>query len=404
MKWPSLFLIPISFLVFFSECSIKEKKQLFDKELHNSTLALVINKSDIRSVKASEIFDNISYIKLEKSGNTILSSIDKCVATEQYLFILDKEKTKTLFVYDWNGNLISEIYKEGKGPGEYLFPQDFNVNADGTVIEILDSQGKLLSFGMNGNYIKSIDVEFNVANFHKIDDAVNYLFFTPKSSNTNFGDNLACRFIRYSINDKNVHCLIDTIPNNKPYFDERVIFAHYEDEIIFSETFNDTIYMYKKDILTRHMILDFGDIKFPESFFDKSHENGYELLMAFNKTKGAFHTPMLLMNDQIIYTAFRYNSKVNLFYFRETKRLELAEHLLNDLDMGVSDMPIVSLYENEVIATVEAYKMIEQLETIKSKIDISKIKPQKLLEFIKFTEELDMTDPPILVILHLKNP
>lgn len=399
----NVFLFSIT-MFFFIECSKKDHKESHISTSHDKSLILKINYDEIKPIKASRIFSEIKYLKLSKPNNNLLAFIDKIIIQGGKIFILDQEMSKTVFIYDLEGNFINSINKRGNGSGEYRFPSDFQVGKKSNIVEILDTRARILSYTIDGNFVETLKLKFNTFKFIKTKNEDSYLFYTPESSNVRYGINLSCKLIRYSKSDNLKTCLLDTVHNSLPFFEERNIFAADEQgNIIFSHTFNDTIYMYRNDTLFKYLIFDFGHKKFPEDFFKRKFSNALERIKAFSKTEGAYHEPNLFMNNNLLYTKFRYTKYNEVFFFRKSKDLLVTNQIINDIDLGLSEFTFIGFSNNKLIASIEAYRIIDRYKIIMNNDKLKNLKNDKLDKFKKFAKNLSINDPPVLMFCKLKD-
>ncbi len=101
--------------------------------------------------------DSLSYVFLETNDSCLIGHIDKVVIYNNRFYILDKEKSKTLFIFDSLGKLVKKINREGKGPGEYSTPDDFVIDKEEKTVEIYNrALKKILKFNMMGNSCRSL--------------------------------------------------------------------------------------------------------------------------------------------------------------------------------------------------------------------------------------------------------
>lgn len=100
-------------------------------------------------------FDNIeSYdvIKLEAVEEATIGTIDKVVFYDGNLYVLDK-KRRRIVIFDNQGTYVSKIDRVGRGPGEYLQIDDFDIH-DGKVY--LLAWGKVQRCSLSGEYESTV--------------------------------------------------------------------------------------------------------------------------------------------------------------------------------------------------------------------------------------------------------
>jgi hypothetical protein len=145
-----IFYLTVTFYLFLA-CDYNESNQIKGTKF--------INFDEITSGNNDSIIKNYKYIKLQTSDNCLIGEINKILYKNRF-YILDKKITKTVFTFDKEGKFLFKISQSGKGPGEYIFINDFDVDEDGNIF-ILDIGGKkILSFNNRGNYISESKLDF----------------------------------------------------------------------------------------------------------------------------------------------------------------------------------------------------------------------------------------------------
>ena len=94
-------------------------------------------------------------LPLETTSESLIGAYDKVIVGDSCLCVLDKEKDKSVFIFDREGKFLAKINCIGRGPGEYISPDDVNLRKDSLLI--LDrSARKMLYFSLRGRFIKEV--------------------------------------------------------------------------------------------------------------------------------------------------------------------------------------------------------------------------------------------------------
>lgn len=115
--------------------SFKSRRDLGDmaqavmesKEMkHIANPAMTIIKTD--NVKTMGILDfttqyvkDVQYIPFKKTG-TPIGEISYILVYKNRIFVLDTFQTKSVYIFDMQGNYIGQAGRVGQGPGEYTQP------------------------------------------------------------------------------------------------------------------------------------------------------------------------------------------------------------------------------------------------------------------------------------------
>ncbi len=135
-------------MILFIKCSS-------DQSTHMEMTTLPVFKNTVEQIKAEDLITDIQYIPLETNSNCLIGHIDKIAISDDRLYILDKDSSKKLFVFDLDGNFIGSIGEPGKGPQEYIKLIDFSIDEKTKEIVLLDNFRKILIFKFSGEFVKS---------------------------------------------------------------------------------------------------------------------------------------------------------------------------------------------------------------------------------------------------------
>jgi hypothetical protein len=71
------------------------------------------------AIDLEQLIDGVRYVQLENSPESAFTDIDKLIAVDGNIFMLDK-RLEAVFCFDTTGHFRYRIQKVGRGPGEYL--------------------------------------------------------------------------------------------------------------------------------------------------------------------------------------------------------------------------------------------------------------------------------------------
>ncbi len=106
-----------------------------------------------QALRFSSVFDSIKYIKLKTNKQSLIAKIDKIEILDSCIYILDRRISKSVFIFDLDGNFIKKIKRVGKGPGEYLLLQNFFFEHSKNLLTLFVNNNKFIYFDTLGNYI-----------------------------------------------------------------------------------------------------------------------------------------------------------------------------------------------------------------------------------------------------------
>ena len=92
-----------------------------------------------------------SFIQLETNPQCLIGEITKTLIYKERLYILDKRRTQSVFIFDLQGKWISTIARVGQGPGEYLTLTDIFIDpAKATLNLVASANKKIMRFSLDG--------------------------------------------------------------------------------------------------------------------------------------------------------------------------------------------------------------------------------------------------------------
>lgn len=114
---------------------------------------------------ASKCFD-VKHIPLDNSSKeSLIGEVSKVLITDDRIFVLDRNVSQSVFIFDINGMFIKKISSLGKGVGEYIRLHDFEIDEYKDDLYLLDGeQKKILLYSLNGKFKSELQIdEFSYA-------------------------------------------------------------------------------------------------------------------------------------------------------------------------------------------------------------------------------------------------
>lgn len=138
-------IIYIAIVLAICSCSQNAKY----KEVRN----VVIDVDNTVELFFSDIIDTCYFIPLD--SRAIIGEISSLEIGVNNLAVLDRSSTKSVFLFDWQGNLKVRINDFGEGPGKYRIPVYLNLIEKESKLVFYDDAGpKLLTYNLQGDFLK----------------------------------------------------------------------------------------------------------------------------------------------------------------------------------------------------------------------------------------------------------
>lgn len=219
-----------------------------------------------REVLISEIADNIEYIFLESTNESVLGSIRDAKFSKDYIFI-EAYGTPRLIQFDRNGSFIRYIGRIGNGPAEYNGMREFSIDEERRLIYIQSNWVRnILVYSFEGKYVKTIKINRDDTAIVWSRDSLFMCFSKPYIGNEKYV------FTEINSNGK----IFQTVKNyslwkDPPPFGRSMsypgqnFFYRLNNRLQFKGIYNDTIYTYdSNNKIIPKLFIDLKEYKLPD--------------------------------------------------------------------------------------------------------------------------------------------
>jgi hypothetical protein len=142
------------FLFVICACSQEEKAN------RTSHYVYLLDPGDIKMMddKGADFFSEINIIPLKEADDFLIGQACKLIKCDSFFYVLDKDKTHSIYKYDLEGNPVKRFFKKGESGDEYIEIIDFDIDQSSKEILVLCVMPKILyldtdfnSLGKNNN-------------------------------------------------------------------------------------------------------------------------------------------------------------------------------------------------------------------------------------------------------------
>ncbi|MDR0972799.1 MAG: 6-bladed beta-propeller [Prevotellaceae bacterium] len=333
----SQLLIPVLFSFALIACADKQNEPPVDGGL---TIKVDVNA---KSALKFENMISMEMLHLEMSEEYPLGHISKLIVSGQYMYILDIQYTKAIFIYDrYTGKLKQVIRKLGNGPGEYAYAKTFDLQADGSGLMILDGM-RILRYDSIGNFISDIDFKDYINRFILSKDNRIVL----DRGNGNKGD---APYKYIGIADMEGKIEQEMLP--RPDYVKGITITPYNplqkyvgDTILYMPSVSNRIYQIADGKIQQRYLLDYG-VHWPnEDFLDKQPDVIQALSEMSRKDYVLF--PQYLETPEVLHLNYQYNGKLYSFYYNKRTKQSV---FVDDKAVGLP-APIATI-GNSFVSTI----------------------------------------------------
>jgi hypothetical protein len=279
----------------------------------------------IKTMNIREVSSSISSLRLEESEDNPIGIINKLIVTNTNIYILDWERSRSLFIYDREGRFKNVIHQIGSGPGEFVRPDDFDIQKGSGNIIILDgNQRKLLVYNKNGDFISDIKFGMHINRFIVTND--NHIILDKGNTISDHSEN------HIRITDMNGNTVTELFPI--PEYSKEITISPRNplqkflgDTILFMPSLSDQIYQIHENKISQRYQLDFGKYWPGKSYFER--EKGKHPLkiaqdMLANDYAAFFN---YLESKDVLHINFEHKHKPVSFYYNKKTGAKVLFHM-----------------------------------------------------------------------------
>ena len=275
---------------------------------------------------------NALLIQLDTTNNAVYSEISSIKIIHDTIYIFDRDKIKSLYIFSINGSFIRKISKIGRGPDEYINPVDFDIDESSGDVFILDwTTKKLLTYGNDGNLKQEKKLNGRYTSFTVFKDRVFCLNPFPVKIE-------APMFQCYNLNGKHILSALKSKNIAKDGLKFRYGNNFYKNinHIRFFISENNIVYSYENDTISQFLSLNFsrGLLK---------NNKALPFLYAYSEN-----------DDYAFFKTFIKNIPYDIFYNFKTKKVFLFCYA--EIVDDITNLPVklLGIWDNKVVGVVEA--------------------------------------------------
>lgn len=338
-----------------------------------------------------DLINEATYLKLETNEECLIRNIDKIKFSNELIYIMDK-LSRSIFVFNMDGKFMKKYHHYGRGPGEYINLDDFDITRDGKFIYMLDfSQYKVIKYSIDNKFINEIRLEFGTASFACIDD--NLLIFHQGNR----------------INPQNRQYNYDIVyldfDSNKPlrgYFpvkDRRMKIANYAlfssgEQLFYMPYSTAGVYKINKDGLTK--FISFSGV----NQIEEKAWNNEEFIRIIHESDYHFLFRNFYIIEDLISFAFNHNqTQYRIFYSINSGTMVYGVGFpFNDPNRLPGNFEIIGTYKDNFVTSISPSNIMRKSYEI---FPIYKDHPELHSDLIKLSKATSINDNPIIAFFKI---
>jgi len=243
-------------------------------------------------------------VELESLDSTFIINYDKVIISEERIFLLDKNGSYSVHVFNQNGNFLYSISNYGGGPNEYKEIRDVTVDFSNSTLNILDFASKTIwVYDINdGQLVKKLNLGRD--QYYSSFESQNGFFVMSHGNNCGLLSN--CKNLTISDNFLKNDSSFLSIPKNLRGFDLKPnqTFSRHGNNTYYIELLNDTIYEINPAdySFSAKFAIDFGRFQIPPDFkYSKANSSGMQLINYAIRNQKSIGINQYFISDSILY-------------------------------------------------------------------------------------------------------
>lgn len=134
-------------------------------EYDGLTVEKVLSYDDAekRQFKYSDLFDSVSVIPLDTTGNFLLQDAVNVKYELGRIFVRDRGHR--IFIFDGTGKGLGRIDRKGQGAHEYVHIESFDVSCADSLVCLFTFPSRLMYFDLDGNFLREQKIDVRGEDF-----------------------------------------------------------------------------------------------------------------------------------------------------------------------------------------------------------------------------------------------
>lgn len=251
-----------------------------------------------------------------------IKNLDRIKIYDEKIYVSDG-RSKSLVVFDMQGNPLSSVGRNGRGPGEYLNLTDFDVDAKGNIHIVDGNADKLLIYDSDYRFVTEIKLPFEIDIIKCLPQEKYLIELSSWNEGKIADDQIVVCDKELNIESVEKKYEKDLIDDN--YWLSSFSFTTVGNELFFNRSIDDYVYVFLSEgKYQRRYHFDFGSLSVPRDY-RKNIEPivnelvNYQFLLNISAIteryvygtvldKGAVKDYIIDRNKNIKYTRTRYES------------------------------------------------------------------------------------------------
>ena len=230
----------------FSSCNKPSKAIQSDL---SSLEEIIIDPQRGQRLPFDSLIGKIEYVKLESLKDNLIGKISQILFSDSLLFIIDSESTKTINVFNHQGNFKHRICHVGNGPDEYIDISNVCMVPDKKQLAVLDrAQRRILYYKYNGEYVSTEQLPF-INDYFEYLESGNKAYEIYGMKDSKLGSDKENSLVVTDSVDNVVYSFFEDVYEKDFYYTKNRTLRKFDKEVYYSPNIVDTIYCIKDSLV-----------------------------------------------------------------------------------------------------------------------------------------------------------
>jgi len=241
--------------LFFCSCNSDNKPQIA-----SDYRIITVDEEDFdRQKDFSRVFKGIDIIPLETIKESLIGGISSIKEYKGHYYILDRNISKSLTIFDKNGRFVKRICNIGKGPQEYIDLSFFCIDEYEDQLILCDGTlHKVLKYNLLGDFEEELVLESAPRALEVLSESKYIVRYAGPED----------RICTFTKDGELLQSLFSyDITRGTVLFKDLI---KYKDKVLFHQNYNDTIYSLSDEGIEPWLLIDFGERKVTNEMANKS--------------------------------------------------------------------------------------------------------------------------------------
>ena len=314
---------------------------------------------DSEYLMVENLIQESKFVKLKTPENVVIGEIYQVIFSKNRIFINDFKHTKSVFIFDHQGNYLNHIIGNSKGPEEFIRPTYISADYNNNTLYVLDDKSsKLIAYNSNGDFIDYFTVNFNCYGLSKLNNNL----FAFQSGLPSLDNKAKHQILYTNKNGKIINRFFKPEKWRKEsIYSKRFNFSENLEEAYYSPVYSGYIYSMKENLIKPEFHINIGENNITREEAQKTNaKDKYpHTIESFLKAGDNFYYNYVIVN--------RENRNVinHVFYNISSKKLVSGYYLVNsNSNCQFFDTPIAA-FGDYFVSSIDAYQFIEKYKSLK---------------------------------------